>query len=560
MRRYSLFATIICLMLIVFSSCNHLPDHARYIPKDASIVVGINMKGIEKKVAWDSFVGSKLFDKIEKNSPLKSILSDAENSGISSSTPYLYVKSDKGLGEGGVITALIPLDNAGKWEAYMKKIFPSATLKQVSGRKEALLPYNMYAGWNDKLLIVIYSLPSASNYQSMAMAAMANNATGGDSSSAAAPQSKSMDETTMAAEMENAFNVSRENSLIENKRFTELESAGHDITSWVNYDILLSKTMQQMSGATGGLTLASTLWKDASAASYYDFEDGAIKGNVHYYMSDDLKDICKELGATNADKDMINRLPVQNLDLLMAWHLSPKGLKALLEKIGVLGFVNVALTSQNMNADSILNAFTGDMAIVVDNFALNNQSSQPTDSMGNTNSFRPSLDAMYVIKINKKESFNKLLQLLISSGGGGLTPMGNNTYMVPITSTDSIFIMTDDNYAIISNKSVVASNFLKGTYKGQKLPSEADIYGHPCGVFIDVQQIVGTINPGITHSAHDSTMIAEGKKLVSSMGMSGGAYKDGAFEYNMSVNFVDKKENSLLQIMDFAVRMNTGNQ
>jgi len=547
-------------VLIVFSSCNHLPDHARYIPKDASIVVGINMKAIEKKVAWDSFVGSKLFDKIEKNSPIKSILADAQNSGISDNTPYLYIKYDKRFSEGGEITALIPLSDAGKWEAYMKKIFPKATIKQVSGRKEAMLPYNMYAGWNDKLLIVIYGLPSASNYQSMAMAAMANNATGGDSSSAAAPQSKGMDETTMAAEMENAFSVTRENSLIENKRFTQLESAGHDITSWVNYDVLLTRYMQQMSGMTGGVTLANTLWKDAAAASYCDFKDGAINGNVRYYMSDDLKDICKELGATNADKDMINRLPVQNLDLLMAWHLSPKGLKALLEKIGVLGFANVALTSQNMNVDSILNAFTGDMAIAVDNFALNNQSQQPTDSLGMTNSFKPSLDAMFVIKINKKESFNKLLQMLISSGGGGLTPMGNNTYMVPITSTDSIFIMTDDNYAIVSNRSAVASNFLKGAYKGQKLPAEADIYGHPSGMFIDVQQVVSTINPGIAHSAHDSTMIAEGKKLVSSMAMSGGAFKDGAFEYNMSVNFVDKKENSLLQILDFAVRMNTGNQ
>src|SRR6185437_1214551 len=112
MRRHSLFVTIICLVLIVFSSCNHLPDHARYIPKDASIVVGINMKAIEKKVAWDSFVGSKLFDKIEKNSPIKSILADAQNSGISDNTPYLYIKYDKRFSEGGEITALIPLSDA----------------------------------------------------------------------------------------------------------------------------------------------------------------------------------------------------------------------------------------------------------------------------------------------------------------------------------------------------------------------------------------------------------------------------------------------------------------
>jgi len=564
MRRYLRSITIICLTTVLFSACSKIPDHAKYIPKDAIVVAGVNLKSLGKKIAWNVLTGSKLFKEMEQRMPdknAKDAMGGLEHAGIDgANTFYVYVKTDKRFTGGNRVTALVPLSDAGEWEAFVKKTFPNATIKQHGDRKEASLAKGMYAGWNSKLMIVINVLPNPADYYNPQ--AMMTQSTG-DST---APAPSQVDDNTMAAEMDNAFGVTKENSIIENKRFTELEGEGHDISFWMNYDVLVSQYMSEnMSEKMGGLSISSALWKDAAAASGIDFKQGKITGDSKYYMSDELKDICKELGGTNADKDMIQRMPSQNMDMMMAFHLSPKGLKAILEKTGMLGYANIALMTQNINADYVLDAFTGDMAISVNDLSM--KSEMRTDSMNGVAfshaDMKPSLSVTYTLKINKKENFNKLFGMLNESGM--LQPMGANTYVFPMGEHDSAYVMINDQYAVVSNKQAYASGFLAGTFKSQKMTDAASstINDHVFSWFLDVQQAAKGIDPGITQSAHDSVILAESKKLLSNVSFSGGAFKGNAFEYHMEINFMNTEENSIIQLLDFGMKINdatkTGN-
>ena len=71
-----------------------------------------------------------------------------------------------------------------------------------------------------------------------------------------------------------------------------------------------------------------------------------------------------------------------------------------------------------------------------------------------------------------------------------------------------------------------------------------------------MQQLLKNIDPGISHSAHDSAMIAESKKLLNNLSFTGGAFKDNAFEYHLDINFMNTDENSIIELMDYGVRMN----
>ena len=532
---------LLCLLLVLalLSACkNQLPDHARYIPKDAVATAGINLKALSKKIAWNVITGSKLFKEMQDRIPeknTKDAMNGIEKAGIDFiNTLFVYVKTDNRFKGGNKVSLIVPLSDAGQWETYVKTVFPESAITQHGDHKEASLGMDMYVGWNNKVLIVMNVM---------------EHGQGGDNGGSKAGK----DLSGISAEMGIAFSISADNSIKGNKHFADLEMEGHDITFMLNYDQL----MTQMSGNMAekiGMNLQGEIWKDAAFTTGFDFVKGKITGQMHYYMPG-MKDIGTELGSTNADKDMLDRLPNQNMDMLLAMHLSPKGIKQILEKMSLLGTANVGLATQNLSVDNVLDAFTGDMAIVMNDFSLKTE--KVTDNfMGQTvvhENQKPSVNLTYVMKLNKKDEFDKLVKLAKNSG----LPAFGNGFVIPIDEKDSVYILMNDQYAVASNKYVNATGVLDGSLKATKMTDAAAtlLYGHPTSFYLDFQQLLKNIDPSINHSAHDSAMISESKKLISTISFTGGAFVNSAFEYHLDINFLNTEENSIINLMDYGMKM-----
>lgn len=541
-------AIAILLLVLIFSSCSKRPDHTNYIPKDAVAVAGINLKSLSKKIAWNMITGSKLFTEMKKRLPEKSTkdaMSGIEKAGIDPfNTFYVYVKTDNRFKGGNRITGLVPLNDAAAWENYVRQVFPKVQITQHGDRKEASLGADMYVGWNKNLLIIINVLADND--------LMANDGGGNR-------KGTEMAQADISAEMENAFSVKKENSIVQNKHFEELELKGHDISFWLNYEQLMLNYSSDMADKMGGLTLSNTLWKDIAFTVGFDFVKGKIAGEMHYYLSDSLKSIGAEFGGANADNDMISRLPGKNMDMILAMHISPKGLKDLMEKFGLLGMANAGLRMQDMNVDNVLDAFTGDMAIVMNDFSITTQKVKE-EFMGEVIEHevqKPNLSMSYVVKINKKENFQSLLKL---AKDAGLKTMGNG-FVVPLDEKDSVYIVMNDQYAVVSNKNNYAQGILNADFKGQKMSSTASsiLNGYPWAMFIDVDELFKGINPNISNSPRDSAIVAESKKLLSSFSFNGGAFKNNAFEYHLDISFKNTEENSLIELMDFGMKLSDAN-
>lgn len=490
--------------------------------------------------------GSKLFKEMQNRIPEKSTkdaMSNIENAGIDlANTLYVYVKPDTRFKGGNVITGLVPLSDAALWEAYVKKVFPQAEIKQHGDHKEASLGRDMFVGWNNKLLVIINVMSVPADYNVL-------------DRNTAGPSDKPMEDmASLSAEMDNAFAVAKDNSIVSNSHFIGLESEGHDITFWLNYGQLLDQYGGNVSGS--GVSLSGTLWKDAAFTTGIDFKKGKISGDMRYYLPDEMKEIGTELGSVNIDKDMLDRLPSQNLDMLLAMHLSPKGVKLMLAKMGILGLANTALAPQNMNVDNVLDAFTGDMSFMMNDFSLHTETE--TDSfMGQIvihKNQKTSGSISYAMKINKKENLQRLLDLAKENG---LQQSGNG-FIIPLGDKDTVYAMINDQYLVVSNKYPYANGFMRGDYKGQKMPAPAAaiVTGHPFALYLDVQQLFKNIDAGISHSGQDSIMINESKKLLSNISLNGGEFVNNAFSYHMDINFTNTEENSLLELMDYGMKIN----
>ncbi len=531
----------VCLVTIpvLFSACHSIPKHAKLIPANAVVVAGLNTEEIGKKIAWNAITGSKLFDEMKKKQPEKQDVFDPQKLGIElMSTIYVYVKPDKRFDNTGKVVALIPLEDADKWESFVASNFPMAKIVTNNDHKDVMLAEGMYAGWKKNLLIIM-STPSGGD-------ALANGSR------------TPVPDNLLAAEMDNAFHTAPENAVTENEKFTALEKEEHDISLWINYDVLMD--MYGKKGMTDmiGIPLSNAFWKDAALTAGIDFNKGKIKGDVKYYLSEEMKETGTAFGKENVDKDMVERLPDEQLNMLVAWHVTPKGVKSTLEKIGVLGFINLALMQQGFSADYILDAFTGDMVMSVNKFKM--EKTNAGDTLQNTGSFAYNGDAqyVYVLKINKKENFDKLVSL--AAKNRILVKTAPDTYKwLSDSSTTTLAIHMP--YFLISNRDEMINNYISGKYKEGKLPEGVSgILDNPMGVYLNARAMLNALDKNAIPGTQDSITVHESRKLLQDMVFKGGAFANNAFTYSMEINFQNKEENSLLLLMDFASKISEGSQ
>lgn len=528
----------VLLVAFTFTACNNTPKQAAYIPKDASIVIGINAKELSKKIAWNVLVGSELFDEMKKELPDTAVVSGLGDAGVDVlSTIYAFVKTDERFSNGVKMTAIIPLSDVKKWENYIHKTFPGIVIKATKNRKEAKLGDNIYAGWTNDMAIVMNTLSQYPTYNMM--------------DSIATPVAK--DEDVLPQEMEAAFNIDKGNTLLKDKRFAKLEEEGHDLTLWVNYDAIMSNMGSSMGSLTGGIAMSGKLWKNAAMATGIDFEKGKIAAAMNYYVAEELQQVYKEYGTPSADKEMVAMLPKHNLAFMAAMHLTPKALKATLEKMGMLGFMSLALTETGLTSDDVFEAFSGDMAIAANDFMLKKKTIA-YEGMEPFTSTTPSVNYLFTAMIGDKAKMLKLINFAVSKDM--LIPMGNNIWKLSDGVEDTTYIVTNEKYLVASNKLSAANGFLTGAFKTQEMPQPVkdEVVGKPMGMFADFQALLANIQYTKAEEK-DSLMTVEIKQLAQNFVASGGDFKDGSFKYKMDFNFVNKKENSLIILMNFAAKM-----
>ncbi len=518
--------TALCLSLLFFCACNKVPDHRRYIPKDAALVAGINLKSLGKTIAWNMITGSKLFKEMQKRVPQKNgndIMSGIDKAGIDAlNSFYVYLKTDARYKGGINVTGLVPLSDASEWETFVKKNFPQAEIKQQKEIKTASLGNDMYVGWNKNLLIVMNML----------------SANGG------AP-------ADMSVEMESAFNIASDNSINSNKNFETLENYGHDLTMWINYEQIMNQYVKD-GNSMGGLSLAPSIWKETAFACGFDFKKGKITGDLTWYSSNEMNEVYKQFGAANASKDMVERLPAKDLDVMFAIHLSPKAIRSVLDKTNMLGLVNAGLSSTGMDVDKLLDAFTGDMAFTMNSLSVKNAPGQ--GQMITYQDQKTDVNICYILKINKKENFNAILD--IAKQTGSLMPNGNG-FVIPLTAKDSLYFLLNDQYAVASNRSFMANEVLKGENKDNRVSGDllSKVSGHPFAMYFDLRQAFKNIDLGTTLSPSDSVIYNESKNLLTSLSLTGGDYKNNAMEAHVEVNFANTEESSIFALLDFGMKI-----
>lgn len=568
---------LLAVALILFASCNRVPKHARYIPKDAFMVLGVHTGEMRKQLAWSAITGSSLMNEIRRKSkdPQKGAeaFKDLENAGIDySSTLYFYAKPDNRFENNMKMAAVLPLSDAGKLKAYINKHFPGMPIREKDGRSEMLLDSKLCISWNDEVLMAMNSAVSKVEHSEPATADTIGDETYPGSTlgqggmaiqrDAYSWTEEKPDSVATFAEIAAAFKPAKASGIDENKRFAGLEKAGHDITFWMNYDALMDLYQDMDKNSIQGMgmfgsTIGNSLFKGSAAAVGFDFEKGSIDGLMRYYSSDSMMPVAREFAKENVDGDMLRRLPASGLNMAAGYHLSPAAMKLMLEKMGLSGIANLALMSQGITMDDILGSFSGDMVFAINNFRVETKM-QEIDSITQQEYgltpypvTSPKMDFVFAMKIGDKAKLNKLLALVGRSGM--VQQSAPNTYTLAGQGGGSMVV--GDKYIAASSNALTAQAFLRERAGAMPDAVHKEISGHPVGMWADIQGFLKGGSAVANGSPSDSAFFAVMRNAFTTFSMNGGEMKGEANEYHMKLGFVNRNENSLVQLLHIAQQL-----
>jgi hypothetical protein len=564
MNKYrSLFpALLLALCIVVLSACNRVPDHAKYIPKDAVAVGSVDMKQLGKKIMWNAVTGSKLFKKMQEKAgqagQQKAI--DPEATGVDL-TSTMFVYAEHGNDPYSRVVYLTKVKDATKLEGYLKENFKVTAVNDNQQYKSAMLSNNTVAGWNNDVLMVVMmsaadsmvTLPPMSQLSdddtTQPTTDIATDSTASDNyfdnalDSAVTYLQRPVPAEALNSALSRAFTLKSDSSILAIPQFKDLLKAGHDMTFWINPNTLYNQ-LGENTAMIPGLSL-TTHFKDLYSGGGINFEKGKINVEFTYYVNDKLKSLYEAFGKENIDMDMLERLPNKHADMILAYKLNFDAVKKTLQEFNLDGLVNLGLASQGFSTDEVLKAFKGDVVISISDFASKQTEIDLSDSTTYTH-VTPDMKVLVAANVGDKKAIEKMFSKF---GGESLTQRSGGYYQLGTDSSANVFL--NDHYMIFSSERSYTEAYLKPNSKDE-LPElvRAHFKGHPSGMYVDLSNFFKYLlaDPYQSQKPAITTLSQNLDKIVGW----GGAFQNKKMTYNAEMLFKNKEENSLIILLSLA--------
>ncbi|HQW47848.1 MAG TPA: DUF4836 family protein, partial [Chitinophagaceae bacterium] len=344
------------IVISVFS-CNKIPNHAKYIPKNALGVFAVDMDKLSKKLIWNVLTGSEIFDEMQKdikNEESKKAMKDFSNIGIDPATT-LYIFYTGNMKDENHPCLLAGMKDVSKFESFLSKNYPAITVVDNKEFKSCLIESKFILSWNKEAAIATM-INNRFSYET-------------DSTGAEIVVPDMVNEEKDKNYLKELFALNSTNAITSNDNFKKLQNDGHDFSLWVNYEELY-KQNKDLNTAELKAFIKDDYFRDAALATGFDFEKGAVDMEMDYYFSKELAAIYKKYSNENMDEKLVNSIPSKDIDLLVAYNLKPKMIEDFLKEFKLDGLANLGLVAVGTSMETILSAFKGDMVFALTDMKL----------------------------------------------------------------------------------------------------------------------------------------------------------------------------------------------
>jgi len=412
----NLLLALSIVLVIVSVSCNKADKTGLLVPKDAAVVVHLNLESLSSKLSWDEIKSTTWFREMEKEDQSsdtlhKQLLQDPSMSGIDSKSNIIFFM--KRVGKGGYFSVVGGLKDAAKFEAMVKKggkedaeITKDGDLTVATMKKD----HGAVMIWNNATFIVVSNAPIGS------MIGRPSNMMNHNEMEAGG-LNFSTDSLRLFAKQ--ILNLKGDDLLDNDERFSSLVKESGDLHFWVNSEKLTGNSLAGMVQ----MMKFDVLFEKNITTGTLNFDNGKISVKSKQYFGDEMTKLLKNNPPKNVGSDVINRLPNDNVFVAGVFNYPPQGLKELLKLTGADGMANGFFGEMNYSVDEFIKANKGDIAFALTDFTMK-RDSIPTENLDGTTNFyfrsKPTFNYVAGVSVNDKDAFNKLIGIMTKEMGSQL--------------------------------------------------------------------------------------------------------------------------------------------
>lgn len=329
------FFALLFTVLVVLSSCGG-DDHAKLIPKDANVVVTIDMGTLKSKTTDFSKVMKYLQGDLDENA--KKIM----NSGIDiSGKAYAFgvLTENDGANLGGTI---FPIEDAVKFKAFVTEEIEEFQIITEGDWNFAYAENDMKTcmGWNDK----VGSLINLSKGESI--------------------------DATKAKLLE-ILTTSSDNSLVAtSETFKSSQKKGGDLGLWLDIGSIKDVApkvlrMSELETINDEIDLSNTY-----ASAQLNFEEGQVVFESQFIASEELKKLIQGTIRSGVNSDVVDEIPGEGALAFYGLAIDMPRLVEELKAKELDQYIDQTLGMATLSTDDLPNILTGDVLATVNGINL----------------------------------------------------------------------------------------------------------------------------------------------------------------------------------------------
>jgi hypothetical protein len=544
-------ALLLIIATAILSSCTKpVPKITRHIPKNASVVIGINTKSLYSKLEKNQDLLAGIFrshtGSDTSGNTGRQEWEDLKNSGLDLQEKFYVSVIRKGGGMGADASNLIAgvgaVKDASKLEAYISKKHPTSEVKKEKDYSYVSVDGDNMIAWDNELAVFITSQQTyAGGMEYDSVTHTFNLKRPGNNSN------------DLKNEIDTYFTLKEDNSVAGIPEFRDLMQEKGDASLWVNSGASLESFPVTLPNAR-------ELLANSYTAATLNFEDGKIDIKSKSYYSKQLRDILKKYTGPVANVDLIEHYPSNNINGFLVFAFNPQVISAVVRYLEVGGVVDNFLTKTmgtNYTLQEALKAIKGDIAVMFSDFQIGSPKAMSETIEGR--SFQTvtynSGNLLINVPVGDKVEMRKLMDNLAKNG---IVTKANNEYKLTQQVRGLGFkLSVDDNNLLMATDSLLIAKYKSRAGK-LKIGNDVmnDFKGKSAVFYLDVENILNGVagHPADTSNQKILTAAKETFKDVKAYTNNfNGKYVEGHCE----IRFKNDKENSLTSLLQF---MNTASE
>jgi hypothetical protein len=521
-----LIATLLLIQSFYLSAQeNPLPA---YFPADAKAVININLLSLGSRMSWQEIQQLSFFDEAIKDAPLQvqEFMKDPASCGINfKSDLFIVLLPDTKNKTKSTPVLYGQIADSAKFVAFMQKMSPKQKITSV-GKLKLLVDDKQTVAWTSNVFVMPFSKDKKSPV-----------ATKTNKTAATRP-------TTNVASLSKQYQqllTPATKSLSTDSRFIDLTKESGDIRFWVNRNTEKPKGKGSKKDEMLKMMNWSMMQQGNYMAGVVRFENGKLVAQMKSYMNNTLDSLYRLYPATSLNSNVFRKFPPGQPVALISFSMSPAMIGAMLKTTGADKMLDSITKKSSVKPLEVAGGINGDITLAViraheydekDTItaALNGVQLFLAASVKDKSKVQPLLDVLQKPKEPKKDEEGN--EIKPSGPFGGLKP----TFLL------------SDSFLVMSISPLAAEKFLAANSENDMATLASSYTSHSSIFALDLKTIINfamAMGKNKNKSGDASKMFESLERLV----IYGGKYENGAAISTAELQFANKEENSLKQLI-----------